>query len=59
MARSPVVKRYPCTCETQSYHLSKQPPADQKVVAEYLRRLADEVEGGEIKQISFHVSRPA
>jgi hypothetical protein len=60
MARSSVLgqPKYPCTCETQDYDLSSQPAADQKVVADYLRNLADEVEGGLVKHVSFHVSKP-
>ena len=62
MARSSFLKdhpkTYPCSCETQSYDLSRKPAADQKVVADYLRILADDIEGGQVKQVSFHVSKP-
>lgn len=52
-----VRRHYPCSCEAQDYDLSNRDDSDRRVVADYLRRLAEDIEGGEVKQISFHVSR--
>ena len=45
-----------CQCDTNEYHLSKAPESDRRVIAESLRRLSEDVAGGRVKQISWHVA---